>query len=110
MYGASVIIFEGILSFHNSEVLKMLDLKVFVDTDADVRLARRLKRDIAERGRDLEGVLKQYWTMVKPSFGYYIQPTITHADIIVPRGGENEIAIQLIVRHIHTQLQLVCLF
>lgn len=106
MYGANVIIFEGILTFHSPEVLEMLDMKIFVDTDADIRLARRLKRDIAQRGRDLEGVLKQYSTMVKPSYSNYIAPTMQHADIIVPRGGENIVAIQLIVQHINTQLQL----
>ncbi|XP_014227759.1 uridine-cytidine kinase-like 1 [Trichogramma pretiosum] len=106
MYGANVIIFEGILTFYNADVLKMCDMKVFVDTDADVRLARRLKRDISQRGRDLDGVLKQYNTMVKPSFYYYIAPSMVHADIIVPRGGDNEVAIELIVQHIHTQLQL----
>ncbi|XP_014211158.1 uridine-cytidine kinase-like 1 isoform X1 [Copidosoma floridanum] len=106
MYGANVIIFEGILTFYNADVLKMCDMKVFVDTDADVRLARRLKRDICQRGRDLEGVLKQYSTMVKPSFYYYIAPMMVHADIIVPRGGENEVAIELIVQHVHTQLLL----
>lgn len=105
MYGANVIIFEGILAFHSAEVLEMLDMKIFVDTDADVRLARRLKRDITQRGRDLEGVLKQYSTMVKPSYANYIAPTMQHADIIVPRGGENIVAIQLIVQHINTQLQ-----
>lgn len=107
MYGANVIIFEGILSFYNPSVLNMLDMKVFVDTDADIRLARRLKRDINERGRDLDGVLKQYMGMVQPSFNHYIAPLMSHADIIVPRGGENEVAIQLIVQHVHTQLQLV---
>ncbi|XP_018911744.1 uridine-cytidine kinase-like 1 isoform X1 [Bemisia tabaci] len=106
MYGANVIIFEGILGFYNKEVLKMLDLKIFVDTDADVRLARRLQRDIVARGRDLDGVLKQYCTMVKPAFTHYIAPAMVHADIIVPRGGENEVAIALIVQHVHTQLQL----
>lgn len=106
MYGANVIIFEGILVFHSPEILKMLDMKIFVDTDADIRLARRLKRDIAQRGRDIEGVLKQYSTMVKPSYANYIAPTMAHADIIVPRGGENKVAIQLIVQHVHTQLQL----
>lgn len=90
--------------------MKLCDMKVFVDTDADIRLARRLRRDITQRGRDLEGVLKQYSTMVKPSFYYYIAPSMVHADIIVPRGGENEVAIELIVQHIHTQLQLVCFF
>ncbi|KAK7863873.1 hypothetical protein R5R35_007207 [Gryllus longicercus] len=106
MYGANVIIFEGILTFYSAAVLKMLDMKVFVDTDADIRLARRLRRDISQRGRDLEGVLKQYSTMVKPAFYHYIAPTMVHADIIVPRGGENEVAIELIVHHVHTQLQL----
>ncbi|CAL7943393.1 unnamed protein product [Xylocopa violacea] len=106
MYGANVIIFEGIFTFYNVDVLKMCDMKVFVDTDADVRLARRLRRDISQRGRDLEGVLKQYSTMVQPAFYYYIAPLMIHADIIVPRGGENEVAIELIVQHVHTQLQL----
>lgn len=107
MYGANVIIFEGILAFYNPKVLNMLDMKIFVDTDADIRLARRLKRDICQRARDLDGVLKQYTTMVQPAFNHYIAPTMIHADIIVPRGGENTVAIQLIVQHVHTQLQLV---
>lgn len=107
MYGANVIIFEGILAFHSQEVLDLLDMKVFVDTDADIRLARRLKRDISLRGRDIEGVIKQYSSMVKPAYCNYIAPTMVHADIIVPRGGENKVAIQLIVQHVHTQLQLV---
>ncbi|NP_001153854.1 uridine-cytidine kinase 1-like 1 isoform 1 [Acyrthosiphon pisum] len=105
MYGANVIIFEGIMAFYNSDVLKILDMKVFVDTDADIRLARRLKRDISQRGRDLQGVLKQYCNMVKPSFSHYIAPSMIHADIIVPRGGDNTVAIELIVRHVHKQLQ-----
>ncbi|XP_056633223.1 uridine-cytidine kinase-like 1 [Diorhabda sublineata] len=106
MYGANVIIFEGILTFHNQKVIDMLDMKVFVDADPDVRLARRLRRDISQRGRDLEGVIKQYTSMVQPSFNHYIAPLTSHADIIVPRGGENEVAIQLIVQHVQTQLQL----
>lgn len=106
MYGANVIIFEGILSFHDKQIRDMLDMKIFVDTDADIRLARRLRRDIGQRGRDLDGVLKQYTTMVQPSFNHYIAPLMVHADIIVPRGGDNEVAIQLIVQHVHTQLQL----
>lgn len=64
-------------------------------------------RDISQRGRDLCGVLKQYLNMVKPSYASYIAPTMAHADIIVPRGGENKVAIHLIVQHVHTQLQLV---
>lgn len=106
MYGANVIIFEGILTFHSPEIVDMLDMKIFVDTDADVRLARRLKRDITQRGRDLEGVIKQYSTMVQPAYCNYIAPSMAHADIIVPRGGDNIVAIQLIVQHVQAQLQL----
>ncbi|XP_074032939.1 uridine-cytidine kinase-like lethal (2) k01209 [Leptinotarsa decemlineata] len=106
MYGANVIIFEGILTFHNPKVNAMLDMKIFVDTDADVRLARRLKRDISQRGRDMAGVLKQYTGMVMPAFNHYIAPSMSHADIIVPKGGENEVAIQLVVQHVQAQLQL----
>lgn len=105
MYGANVIICEGILLFANKQLVDMMDMKIFIDTDSDIRLARRLKRDITDRGRDLVGVLKQYNKFVKPSFDYYIAPSVIHADIIVPRGGENEIAIRLVVQHVHTQLQ-----
>jgi len=94
---------NGTISF------QLLDMKVFVDTDSDIRLARRLRRDISQRGRELEGVLKQYSSFVKPSFEHYIAPLMAHADIIVPRGGDNEVAISLIVQHVQTQLQLVCM-
>jgi len=104
MYGANVIIFEGILAFHNEEIRNILDMKVFVETDSDVRLARRLKRDISVRGRDIHGVMQQYENHVKPAYDSYIAPTMQHADIIVPRGGENEVAINLIVQHVQTQL------
>lgn len=77
MYGANVIIFEGIFTFYDPEVVKLLDIKVFVDTDADTRLARRLRRDISERGRDLNGVLLQYQRFVKPSFDSYIAPQVS---------------------------------
>lgn len=69
-----------------SSYFQMMDMKVYIETDSDIRLARRLQRDIMERGRDLEGVLKQYEKFVKPSFDYYIAPTVVHADLIVPRG------------------------
>lgn len=68
------------------EFLQLLDMKIFVDTDSDECLARRLRRDIAERGRDLHGILKMYNKFVKPSFDYYIAPTMSYADIIVPHG------------------------
>uniref|UniRef100_A0A8C3NBN5 Uridine-cytidine kinase n=1 Tax=Geospiza parvula TaxID=87175 RepID=A0A8C3NBN5_GEOPR len=86
VYGANVIVFEGILAFANKELLKLLDMKVFVDTDSDIRLVRRLQRDIMERGRDVAGVIKQYNKFVKPAFEQYIEPTVQVADIVVPRG------------------------
>jgi len=104
MYGANVIIFEGILAFHMENIRNILDMKVFVETDSDVRLARRLKRDISNRGRDIHGVMQQYENHVKPAYDRYIAPTMSYADIIVPRGGENQVAINLIVQHVQTQL------
>jgi len=104
MYGANVIIFEGILAFHMENIRNILDMKVFVETDSDVRLARRLKRDISNRGRDIHGVMQQYENHVKPAYDRFIAPTMTYADIIVPRGGENQVAIDLIVQHVQTQL------
>uniref|UniRef100_A0A8C8HT46 Uridine-cytidine kinase n=1 Tax=Oncorhynchus tshawytscha TaxID=74940 RepID=A0A8C8HT46_ONCTS len=111
VYGANVVIFEGILAFANKELLKLLDMKVFVDTDSDIRLVRRLKRDISDRGRDINGVIKQYNKFVKPSFEQYIEPTVQVADIVVPRGGENFVALDLIVQHVHSHgltVSLLC--
>ncbi|KAM8725604.1 uridine-cytidine kinase-like 1 isoform 1-T1 [Acanthopagrus schlegelii] len=105
VYGANVVIFEGILAFANKELLKLLDMKVFVDTDSDIRLIRRLKRDISQRGRDISGIIKQYNKFVKPAFEQYIEPTVQAADIVVPRGGENFVALDLIVQHVHSQLE-----
>ncbi|XP_041953897.1 uridine-cytidine kinase-like 1a isoform X1 [Alosa sapidissima] len=105
LYGASVIIFEGIMSFADKELLQLLDMKIFVDTDSDIRLVRRLRRDITERGRDIEGVIKQYNKFVKPAFEQYIEPTMRLADIVVPRGGGNMVAIDLIVQHVQSQLE-----
>ncbi|MEQ2161671.1 hypothetical protein GOODEAATRI_011907 [Goodea atripinnis] len=85
VYGASVIIFEGIMSFVDKELLQLLDMKIFVETDSDIRLVRRLRRDITERGRDIGGVIKQYNKYVKPAFEQYIEPTMRLADIVVPR-------------------------
>uniref|UniRef100_A0A674PFN0 Uridine-cytidine kinase n=1 Tax=Takifugu rubripes TaxID=31033 RepID=A0A674PFN0_TAKRU len=105
VYGANVVIFEGILAFANKELLKLLDMKVFVDTDSDIRLIRRLKRDISQRGRNISGIIKQYNKFVKPAFEQYIEPTVQSADIVVPRGGENFVALDLIVQHVHSQLE-----
>uniref|UniRef100_A0A8C2ZTJ3 Uridine-cytidine kinase n=1 Tax=Cyclopterus lumpus TaxID=8103 RepID=A0A8C2ZTJ3_CYCLU len=106
VYGANVVIFEGILAFANKELLKLLDMKVFVDTDSDIRLIRRLKRDISQRGRNIGGIIKQYNKFVKPAFEQYIEPTVQSADIVVPRGGENFVALDLIVQHVHSQSAL----
>ncbi|XP_061486956.1 uridine-cytidine kinase-like 1 isoform X6 [Rhineura floridana] len=108
LYGANVIIFEGIMAFADKELLKLLDMKIFVDTDSDIRLVRRLRRDIGERGRDIDGVIKQYNKFVKPAFDQYIQPTMRLADIVVPRGSGNTVAIDLIVQHVHSQLEESC--
>ncbi|XP_032950973.1 uridine-cytidine kinase-like 1 isoform X1 [Rhinolophus ferrumequinum] len=105
LYGANVIIFEGIMAFADKTLLELLDMKIFVDTDSDIRLVRRLRRDISERGRDIAGVIKQYNKFVKPAFDQYIQPTMRLADIVVPRGSGNAVAIDLIVQHVHSQLE-----
>merc|ERR1719411_583711 len=97
---ADVVLLEGILVFYHKEVRDLFDMKLFVDTDADTRLARRVLRDIDERGRDLENVLFQYTNLVKPAFEEFCLPTKKHADVIIPRGADNTVAISLIGEHI----------
>ncbi|GBC01847.1 hypothetical protein RclHR1_04350023 [Rhizophagus clarus] len=104
LYGANVVIFEGIFALYDQRIMDLMDLKVFVDTDSDIRLIRRLKRDISERGRDINGVIQQYQKFVKPAFDQYIQPTVKNADVIIPRGLDNLVAIDLITKHIQRQL------
>ncbi|KAF3776116.1 Uridine kinase-like protein 1 [Nymphaea thermarum] len=94
---SDVIILEGILVFHDPRVRNLMNMKIFVDTDADVRLARRIKRDTVERGRD-------YAKFVKPAFDDFVLPSKKYADVIIPRGGDNHVAIDLIVQHIRTKL------
>ncbi|KAK7333326.1 hypothetical protein VNO80_30093 [Phaseolus coccineus] len=101
---SDVIILEGILVFHDQRVRELMNMKIFVDTDADVRLARRIRRDTNEKGRDIGAVLDQYSKFVKPAFDDFILPTKKYADIIIPRGGDNHVAIDLIVQHIRTKL------
>ncbi|KAH0895265.1 hypothetical protein HID58_057694, partial [Brassica napus] len=101
---SDVIILEGILIFHDPRVRDLMNMKIFVDADADVRLARRIKRDTVEKGRDIATVLDQYSKFVKPAFEDFILPTKKYADIIIPRGGDNHVAIDLIVQHIRTKL------
>ncbi|XP_059662352.1 uridine kinase-like protein 3 isoform X1 [Cornus florida] len=101
---SDVIILEGILIFHDPRVRDLMNMKIFVDTDPDVRLARRIRRDTVERDRDIGMVLDQYSKFVKPAFDDFILPTKKYADIIIPRGGDNHVAIDLIVQHIRTKL------
>ncbi|MBE6594352.1 MAG: uridine kinase [Ruminococcaceae bacterium] len=99
-----VIVLEGILIFENPEILKRLDVKIFVDTDADVRIVRRIKRDVSERGRDLDSVISQYLTTVKPMHEAFVEPSKRHADIIVPEGGRNHVAFEMITERIVSHL------
>ena len=95
-----VIVLEGILIFENPEILKRLDIKIFVDTDADVRIIRRIKRDVSERGRDLDSVINQYFATVKPMHEAFVEPSKRCADIIVPEGGMNPVALEMITQRI----------
>ena len=96
-----VIIVEGILILYNAELRKLLDLKVFVDADADDRLTRIIQRDILERGRDVAMVLRHYETYVKPMHLQFIEPSKRYADLIIPEGGENSVAIDLLSSRIN---------
>ena len=91
-----VIILEGILILEDRRLRDLMDIKVYVDTDDDIRIIRRIKRDMEERGRTLDSVIEQYLTVVKPMYHQFIEPTKRYADIIVPEGGENHVAIDLI--------------
>ena len=102
-----VIIVEGILIFENKELRDLMDIKVFVDTDADVRLCRRILRDVEERGRTLESVVTQYQTTVKPMHEMYVEPSKKFADIIIPEGGENKVALDMIMGRIRRHLEEV---
>jgi len=95
-----VIILEGILLFNCAELLDLMDIKVFVDTDSDIRFARRLMRDIHERGRNIDSVVVQYFNTVKPMHEAFVEPSKKHADIIVPKGGLNEVASSMIIEKI----------
>ena len=91
-----VIIVEGILIFENKELRDLMDIRIFVDTDADVRLCRRIKRDVTKRGRTLESVLNQYLQTVKPMHERYVEPSKKYADLVVPEGGQNLVALDMI--------------
>ena len=97
---AKVIIVEGFMIFENSELRDLMDIKVFVDTDADERLIRRIIRDVNERGRSLESVIMQYTNTVKPMHELFVEPFKKYADLIVLRGGLNDVAIDMLIHRI----------
>ena len=102
---APVLIVEGILPFVEPELCAMFDYKIFVDTDADERILRRLERDVKERGRSLESVIDQYLHTVKPMHNAFVEPSKRCADIIVPNGGENSVAVEMLAHHIRTLIE-----
>ena len=99
-----VIIVEGILIFENPELRDFFDIKIFVDTDADTRILRRVLRDVKERGRSLESIVEQYLTTVKPMHEQYVEPSRKYADIIVLEGGENLVALKMIIQCIQNHI------
>ncbi|MCV9885282.1 MULTISPECIES: uridine kinase [Metabacillus] len=101
-----VIILEGILILEDERLRELMDIKLFVDTDADLRIIRRILRDIKERGRSIDSVIEQYISVVRPMHNQFIEPTKRYADIIIPEGGQNHVAIDLMVTKIQTILEL----
>ena len=99
-----VIIVEGILIFENEALRDLMDIRIFVDTDADVRLGRRILRDVEERGRTLQSVLEQYQNTVKPMHEKYVEPSKKHANLVVPEGGKNYVALDMILSRIQRHL------
>ncbi len=100
-----VIMVEGILIFAEPELRKLFDVKIFVDTDADIRFIRRVQRDVAERGRTVESVINQYLTTVRPMHLEFVEPSKRYADVIIPEGGFNEVAIDMVAARIEALLK-----
>ncbi len=101
---AKVLIVEGILIFAEEKMREMFDIKLYIDTDADVRILRRIMRDVKHRGRSLESVVTQYMTTVKPMHEQFVEPSKKYADIIIPEGGENRVAIEMLNQRISALL------
>ena len=102
---APVIVLEGILIFAEPALCELMDIKVFVDTDADVRILRRILRDVKERERSLDSVISQYLTTVKPMHEQFVEPSKRRADIIIPEGGENVVALQMLIERVKKHLR-----
>ena len=101
---APILIIDGILVLAEKALVSLMDIKLFVDADSDVRLVRRIRRDITERGRSIEDVLHQYETTVRPMYLQFVEPSKRRADVIIPRGGHNAVAVDLVVARIKTLL------
>lgn len=99
---SKVIIVDGILIFENRELRDLMDIKVFVDTDADIRLARRILRDVKDRGRSMESVIAQYTNTVKPMHEEFVEPSKKYADVIIPEGGFNSVAVAMLIQNIRS--------
>ena len=102
---ARVIIVEGILIFEDKSLCQEMDIKIFVDTDADVRILRRIVRDVRDRGRSLESVVDQYLTTVKPMHEQFVEPSKRNADIIIPEGGHNVVALDMVIERVRAHLE-----
>lgn len=101
---AKVIVVEGILIFQCRELCEEMDIKIYVDTDADVRILRRIVRDVRDRGRSLESVVDQYLTTVKPMHEQFVEPSKRNADIIIPEGGHNTVALEMVIERVKAHL------
>lgn len=101
----SVVVVEGILIFAEPKLLELFDVKIFVDTDDDIRFIRRLQRDIAERGRSMEMVINQYLTTVRPMHLDFVEPSKRYADVIIPEGGRNQVALDMVIARIESLLK-----
>ena len=102
---AKVIIVEGILIFQSRELCQQMDIKIYVDTDADVRILRRITRDVRDRGRSLEGVINQYLSTVKPMHEQFVEPSKRNADIIIPEGGHNQVAMEMVMERVRAHIE-----
>ena len=100
-----VIIVEGILIYCDPRLCEQMDIKIFVDTDADVRILRRIQRDVQERGRSLDSVINQYLTTVKPMHEQFVEPSKRRADVIIPEGGQNQVALEMVTQRVRAHLE-----